>query len=549
MHLPKGRGKSQINASEMLKEQYPIIGTGEWDDIQCQNFKGEKNGLANGDIVMVREGNKPIALCEIIGDCFQNEELSKKYINHWFRRVKVLGWADKNESNSLFSQGTLTRLKENSNTPSWNYINNWYNRIMNNKDMENFKALLTNNKNLILTGAPGTGKTYLAKQIAKQMIGATIDEELEQSGQFAFVQFHPSYDYTDFVEGLRPTKSEDSSNIGFKLEDGIFKKFCNKALENLINSEKSLEELQNKSNIEKILDSFLTNSIENGIEFEYKNNTNKFVIIPHPKEEEYFYAKILNNESMERQLVAKKDVVMVLEKANAIEKPTDIQKLFNTKFKYQYTFMFLILERLRNELKTKVTQSVKKIEKKNFIFIIDEINRGEISKIFGELFFSIDPSYRGEKGAVKTQYSNMHEDENEVFYIPENVYIIGTMNDIDRSVESFDFAMRRRFTWKEITAKESQKMFDDEDWQDEAIKRMDNLNNVIWNEEEHIDGLNSSYHIGAAYFKNNLPKYDDSKKWNKLWEYHLLPLLSEYLRGTPNVTENIEKLANAYNAG
>ncbi|MDR1181434.1 MAG: AAA family ATPase, partial [Bacteroidales bacterium] len=177
---------------------------------------------------------------------------------------------------------------------------------------------------------------------------------------------------------------------------------------------------------------------------------------------------------------------------------------------------------------------------------IDEINRGEISKIFGELFFSIDPGYRGVKGKVQTQYANMHLDEEE-FYVPENVYIIGTMNDIDRSVESFDFAMRRRFTWKEITAKESQIMFNGESWKEEAIKRMDNLNNKISN----IEGLNSSYHIGGAYFKNNLPKYEESEKWNKLWDLHLAPLLKEYLRGMSDVAKYLDDnnkgvLYNAY---
>ena len=88
------------------------------------------------------------------------------------------------------------------------------------------------------------------------------------------------------------------------------------------------------------------------------------------------------------------------------------------------------------------------------MFVIDEINRGEISKIFGELFFSIDPGYRGKKGSVKTQYANLYIDEEDL-YVPENVYIIGSMNDIDRSVETFDFAMRRRFTWCEVTAAES----------------------------------------------------------------------------------------------
>jgi hypothetical protein len=191
-----------------------------------------------------------------------------------------------------------------------------------------------------------------------------------------------------------------------------------------------------------------------------------------------------------------------------------------------------------NNYKESTTNAVNR----KYVFIIDEINRGEISKIFGELFFSIDPGYRGKKGAVKTQYSNIHEDKNEVFYIPENVYIIGTMNDIDRSVESFDFAMRRRFTWKEITAKESQIMFEGESWRGEAIKRMDNLNNEISN----ITGLNSAYHIGGAYFKNNLSKYEEREKWNKLWEYHLAPLLKEYLRGMPDATKYASTLYDAY---
>ena len=95
---------------------------------------------------------------------------------------------------------------------------------------------------------------------------------------------------------------------------------------------------------------------------------------------------------------------------------------------------------------------------KKYIFIIDEINRGEISKIFGELFFAIDPGYRGRAGEISTQYANLHADPDEKFYIPENVYIIGTMNDIDRSVDSFDFAMRRRFRFVELRADERLEM-------------------------------------------------------------------------------------------
>ena len=123
--------------------------------------------------------------------------------------------------------------------------------------------------------------------------------------------------------------------------------------------------------------------------------------------------------------------------------------------------------------------------KETAVFVIDEINRGEISKIFGELFFCIDPGYRGEVGKVKTQYCNLWKDSDcfgghKAFFIPENVYIIGTMNDIDRSVESMDFAMRRRFAFKEIQASETMEM----------IRSNDNLREFYPLIEERMKNLN-----------------------------------------------------------
>lgn len=147
------------------------------------------------------------------------------------------------------------------------------------------------------------------------------------------------------------------------------------------------------------------------------------------------------------------------------------------------------------------------------------------------------------------------------FYIPKNVYIIGTMNDIDRSIESMDFAMRRRFAWKEITAKSRQCMLDEIDaWGNygmpdsrtiaEIKTRMDNLNNCIVDEykaeilshKEKI-GLTKAYQIGASYFLK-YAKYND---FNALWENHLEGLLYEYLRGSTNVEIKIERLKEAYN--
>lgn len=423
---------------------------------------------------------------------------------------------------------------------------NIYNKlIVDYKEMKQigpYLKLLETSKNLILTGAPGTGKTYLAKQIAKAMIGIENDEELKKSGQYDFVQFHPSFDYTDFVEGLRPTQPDENGNIGFELKDGIFKEFCKRALKNLIDSEKKPDEIQIESNIESILDSFLIGSIENGKKFDYNNNSNQFVIVPHPKKEECFYAKILNNESMKQQLVYKKDAIEVFKKADDIKKPTDIQEVFKTRFKYQYTFIFLILEQLRDKLNHKGEEPKIKINRKKFVFIIDEINRGEISKIFGELFFSIDPGYRGKDGRVKTQYANLQDDGDifkSGFYVPENVYIIGTMNDIDRSVESFDFAMRRRFTWEEITAEESAENMN----LPQKIKnRMGNLNAQI----SLTDGLNSSYHIGGAYFLDSEGNAISDDKMEDVWNLRLKPLLKEYLRGMPDSENKLKQLEEAF---
>lgn len=323
------------------------------------------------------------------------------------------------------------------------------------KDMDTVQAIanqLKANYNIIMHGAPGTGKTYCTKNIATLLMGWGMYKNLDnaQKGEFdtryKMVQFHPSYDYTDFVEGLRPIKEDD--NVGFERRDGIFKAFCKKAL------------------------------------------------------------KAYNE---------------AVEKANAPK----------------------------------------------YVFVIDEINRGDMSKIFGELFFSIDPSYRGKDGKVDTQYQNLIDADPETnqedvfkdgFYVPNNVYVIGTMNDIDRSVESMDFAMRRRFAFMEITAQESQSMLTLEAFSDVSAKNAGKAYAEVKDIKEKMDalnaeitstaiGLSSDYQIGAAYFLKYALYADQKQAFDLLWDNHLKGILTEYLRGTGEESSKMERLKAAYDNG
>ncbi|MBO5060770.1 MAG: AAA family ATPase [Clostridia bacterium] len=277
-------------------------------------------------------------------------------------------------------------------------------------------ALQSGAKQVVFTGAPGTGKTYSVRKYVKRQVE-------ENGGDYKFIQFHSSYDYSDFVEGLRPVMID--SQMVFVRMDGVFKRFCRKAATDLSHT---------------------------------------------------------------------------------------------------------------------------------YYFIIDEINRADLSRVFGELMFSFEESYRGRDCLVETQYANLDTyviadskaailaDDcfKDGFYVPENVLLIGTMNDIDRSVEAFDFALRRRFKWIDIKANEVMESSLGSILGGKAgnlAERVIAMNRVI--SEDGIFGLGEAFHIGPAYFK----EYDGTEKsLIKIWENRVEPILREYTRGRNerNVAEFIE---------
>ena len=410
------------------------------------------------------------------------------------------------------------------------YKEKHYNTI---NKIEEYVNLLKSNHNLILTGAPGTGKTYLAKEIAKAM-----------NAEYKVVQFHPSYDYTDFVEGLRPIK--EGSTLGFQRKDGVFKEFCKKALNSLI-----------KSSFDYAYDALIDNIKKGNIKTIRLKTKESAELDIRGNDSIGWYSKTEKN-NKSSNLVSKDRMKKLFDVYNTLEKLNELSNI-NESIRsiisgcdpsYYWGVLNYLLEN-------------NSFQSKPYVFIIDEINRGEISKIFGELFYSIDAGYRGENGKVDTQYQNLIPKEGDAdfdsadadvfrngFYVPENVYIIGTMNDIDRSVESMDFAMRRRFAWKEVTAESRIEMLNDmktynidDNTIEKTKNRLRNLNAAI----SETEGLNSAYHIGPAYFLK-LENYinDKNSMWGNLWNNHIKGVLYEYLRGYENQKNILDKLEKAY---
>lgn len=525
MHLPEGKGGTQIDSTLMLLEAEPVIGTGEWNDNQCKNFKH----ISNGNIVLVRKGSQTIALCQIIGNNFSDDKLTTKYINVNFRKVRILAWADKyiQPRPGLFSQGTFSSCKKN--TEQYKYIDDWLKHMDNKVFINKCANLLKSKHNIILQGAPGTGKTYNTAAIALDILGVDdIDltdhaavmkkyEELQDNRIF-FTTFHQSLDYEDFVEGLKPRVQTnaigESIGVTYEPEDGIFKRACNAVA------------TDESKDIVECIDDYLQKIKGFNNKREIPTLSGRSSLYVWWKEgNATISTRSANSTSQREEGYTPSPLNIEKIKLQALGKGSE-----NNWTQYAQAF----IEAVKKEYHATANKSV--------VLIIDEINRGNISKIFGELITLLESDKRDNGNhpiKVMLPYSKT------LFGVPSNLYIIGTMNTTDRSTGTLDYALRRRFAFVtlqsnlEIIEKHYDKLQKPE-LKTTAVGLFNDIKFFIANPNHLCGDLGiDDLMIGHSYFMAS----SEDELSNKV-KYEILPLIAEYINdGIINVSDEEKKKA------
>lgn len=403
-------------------------------------------------------------------------------------------------------------------------------------ESNNTQKMLNQNSSLnqILYGPPGTGKTYHTIDKALEIISKEekiqipseddrinrkkIFDEYVKNGQIVFTTFHQSYGYEEFVEGIKPIidNDENSQEVKYDVKDGIFKELCDKSLKNYILSMQN----ENEIDLDKLIFEFANyinqDFLNKGNEFPLENKVSIKKILLNFKDEYRSFSlggSIKSPQSLTIDII-KRDYLNF--KNKKILSFKDIKPKYDSQSDYHgnaiYYFMFYNklkeFENIQNE-KFKIKKEILK----SYIIIIDEINRGNVSKIFGELITLIEPSKRiGEKEELKVTlpYSG------EKFGVPKNVYIIGTMNTADRSITSLDTALRRRFEFVEMMPDVSKLSMDCE-----GINLQELLKAINTRIEYLLDREKT---IGHAFFVS-VENLEDLKK---VFQNKIIPLLQEY---------------------
>ncbi|EAB5272945.1 AAA family ATPase [Campylobacter jejuni] len=375
--------------------------------------------------------------------------------------------------------------------------------------------------NQILYGPPGTGKTYHTIDKALEILGENLEnrdekkakfDEYVKNGQIVFTTFHQSYGYEEFVEGIKPRidSKENSKEVEYEIKDGIFKELCKKALDNYKVSLLTQEEFVKSEDLENKIEIFLDELVDQQ-KFIEKIQSGGF------KLEEYNEKYRIITDDTNANLYLNLEIFKtLLENKDKIINGRSIKQILNNKHRRQidsYYFQLVKLFKEREQDYKVDNNPSEKPELKPYIIIIDEINRGNVSKIFGELITLIEASKRiGEKEELKVTLPYSGKE----FGVPKNVYIIGTMNTADRSITSLDTALRRRFEFIEMMPDVSKLSMDCE-----GINLQELLKAINTRIEYLLDREKT---IGHAFFVS-VENLEDLKK---VFQNKIIPLLQEY---------------------
>ncbi|EAI3126678.1 AAA family ATPase [Campylobacter coli] len=454
------------------------------------------------------------------------DNIIRTYSLERFLRYSVLG---KIEEDSSYAKPLFEDILNNSNLSIIKLSEN--EKIYKEQHFENEK-ILSENQNLslnqILYGPPGTGKTYHTIDKALEILGENLEsrdekkakfDEYVKNGQIVFITFHQSYGYEEFVEGIKPMMNNEanSQEIQYEIKDGIFKDICNRALENYENSNLNTEELREKIELREKVEKFLNRLLETNEPIGKTKGGNFFINSFNNNTIEIYSEDV---ERFDGVFKLSLSTFITLLKSN-IEFNSAVE-MFKKVFDRDYadrthTYYFNLVNKFKEYEKQAVLKTednkISSNSLNSYIIIIDEINRGNVSKIFGELITLIEPSKRiGESEELKVTlpYSGKK------FGVPKNVYILGTMNTADRSITSLDTALRRRFEFVEMIPDVS-KLSDNCEGVD-LQKLLEAINTRI----EYL--LDREKTIGHAFFIG-VENLEDLKK---VFQNKIIPLLQEY---------------------
>jgi len=468
------------------------------------------NTVSIGDIIIVKKGVRELlGYGEVTSDYIYDENRSDYY------SVRRVDWKLKGnwKINFNLAQKTLTDITSypSSNEKYDTYYEQLLGIMSTEQSISKKNEVRKHPLNIILYGPPGTGKTYNSIDKAVEIAtGSSSDhisnkklfDKLRKQEQIEFVTFHQNYSYEDFMVGIRPSVSETTNELSFKKYYGIFYKIAKRARENYENSLKDKQTISKENWVKKKFDEFINsirNTLENGNDYQigtkfperkvlsivddiYYQQGGEKGVPRHMDFNDIIYA-YLDNTFENRDIQNNSRLTNTARNPGLTQYYVDILKQFKD-------FAGVYNEQIDRETENNT-------KRKNFVLIIDEINRANISKVFGELITLLEDDKRLD--AANELKITLPDGEKD-FCVPPNLYIIGTMNTADKSIALIDIALRRRFEL--IAFYPNYNLLNPE-----ASELLQKINEKIYELKKSADFL-----IGHAYFMKDEPIETTLKK-------------------------------------